>query len=132
MDGHDPEQVAAAVERAQKSDKPTLIACRTVIGYGAPHKQGTSATHGMPLGAEEVAAARKELGWNHPAFEIPEEIFSAWRETGKRGASAHAAWQKKLAALPASTRDEFNRRIAGKLPAGFKDAMAALKARLAA
>ena len=130
VDGHDPEQVAAAIERAKTSDRPTLIACRTVIGYGAPKKQGTSSTHGSPLGAEEVAGARQKLGWNYPAFEIPESILSAWRKIGKKGVAARAEWEKKLGSAPADMRSEFERRLAQKLPAEFGKAMTALKARL--
>ncbi|HLF58118.1 MAG TPA: transketolase [Alphaproteobacteria bacterium] len=130
VDGHDPEQVAEAIARAQSRDRPSLIACRTVIGFGAPHKQGTAATHGSPLGAEEVAAARKELGWPHPPFVVPEPILKAWRRTGKRGTPARAAWEATLAAAPEKTRHEWNRRIAGKLPATLGDAIAALKDRL--
>src|SRR5690606_19171690 len=79
VDGHDPDAVAGAIAAAQKSDQPSLIACRTTIGYGAPNKQGTAATHGSPLGEAEVAAAREALGWPHPPFEIPAEILEAWR-----------------------------------------------------
>ena len=130
VDGHDPEQVAAAIERAKESDRPTLIACRTIIGYGAPKKQGTSSTHGSPLGAEEVAGARQKLGWNHPAFEIPEPILSAWRKIGMKGAVARTDWEKKLGNAAAETRSEFQRRLAQKLPADFRKIMTSLKARL--
>ncbi len=130
VDGHDPEQVAAAIERAKASDRPTLIACRTVIGYGAPKKQGTASTHGSPLGAEEVAGARQKLGWNHPAFEIPELILSAWHKIGKKGAATRIEWEKELSGVPAETRSEFQRRLARKLPADFQKAMSALKERL--
>ena len=130
VDGHDPEQISAAIERAKMSDRPTLIACRTIIGYGAPKKQGTSSTHGSPLGAEEVAGARQKLGWNHPAFEIPESILSAWRKIGKKGAAARAEWDRKLGSVPADTRGEFQRRLAQKLPADFRKSIAALKVRL--
>jgi len=130
VDGHNPEQVVAAIERAKASDRPTLIACRTIIGYGAPKKQGTSSTHGSPLGAEEVAGARQKLGWIYPAFEIPDSILSAWRKIGKKGAAARAEWEKKLGNASADARSEFERRLAHKLPADFRKTMAALKARL--
>ena len=82
VDGHDPAAIAAAIAEAKASDRPSLIACKTVIGYGSPNKQGTSATHGAPLGEDEVAAARKLLDWPHPAFEIPAPILAAWRQVG--------------------------------------------------
>ena len=94
VDGHDPEAVAAAIEAAQKSDKPNLIACRTVIGKGAPKKAGTASTHGSPLGADEVAGAREALGWPYAPFEIPEDILNAWR-----AARDESAAQKALADL---------------------------------
>ena len=131
VDGHDPEQVADAIGRAKERDHPSLIACRTVIGFGAPHKQGTAATHGMPLGADEVAAAREQLGWPHAPFVVPDPILQAWRKTGKKGSPARAAWEAKLAALPGATRSEWERRLARRLPAGLPEAMAQLKARLA-
>ena len=79
IDGHDPAAIEAALAEAQHADRPTLIACRTTIGYGAPSKAGTAATHGSPLGADEVAAARRQLGWPHPPFEIPPAILEGWR-----------------------------------------------------
>ena len=118
IDGHDAAAIAAALTRAQSSDKPSLIACRTVIGYGAPKKAGTAATHGSPLGAEEVAGAREKLGWSHAPFVVPNEILSAWRAVGERGAGARAAWKKRLAAH--NDRAEFERRIEGDLPAAVR------------
>lgn len=97
VDGHNHEEIANAIEQAQKSDKPTLIACKTTIGYGAPHKQGTSKVHGSPLGAEELAAMRQELGWTADPFEVPTEIMAAWRAAGQRSAAAYAEWQKNAA-----------------------------------
>src|SRR4051812_27705023 len=91
-DGHDFGDIRRAIEEALADSRPSLIACRTIIGWGAPNKQGTSATHGSALGAEEVAAARKQLVWESEPFEIPEPILSAWRETGTRSQSEHAAW----------------------------------------
>ena len=113
VDGHDPEAVAAALQRAQAADRPSLIACRTVIGYGAPKKAGTAATHGAPLGAEEVAGAREKLGWQHAPFVVPDAILAAWRAVGQRGKPAFEAWQKRHAAH--ADRAEFDRRIAGDL-----------------
>jgi transketolase len=116
IDGHDPDAIAAALERAQASDRPSLIACKTQIAFGAPNKAGSEKAHGSPLGAEEIAAARKKLGWDHPPFEIPADIRALWSKAGLRGQSARAAWQQKLAALPAAMRAEFERRINGELP----------------
>ena len=129
VDGHDAEAVAGALAAAQVSDKPVFIACKTIIGYGAPNKQGTSATHGSPLGAEEIAAARKQLNWPYPPFEIPADILAAWRAAGSRGAGEHAAWEKRLAAHPGKA--EFARAFAGNLPQGFDAAIADYKKELA-
>jgi len=117
IDGHDPIAIAAALEVARKSDRPTMIACRTTIGFGAPKKGGTEKSHGSALGAEEVAAARKKLGWPFPPFEIPADITAQWRAAGARGRPAHLAWEQRLAALPAEQRTEFERRTHGELPA---------------
>jgi transketolase len=125
VDGHDPDAVAAALERAQGSDRPSLIACRTVIGYGAPKKAGTAATHGAPLGAEEVAGAREELAWPYEPFVVPQEILAAWRAIGQRGKSEYQAWKKRHDGH--GDRIEFDRRTAGDLPAGLAAAVAAVK-----
>ena len=95
VDGHDPEAIASAIDAAKGSDRPSLIACATTIGYGAPNKQGTASTHGAPLGDEEIVAARGELGWPHDPFHVPEEILEAWRAVGARGAAAREAWAKR-------------------------------------
>lgn len=116
-DGHDPASIKAAFDAALSDDRPSLVRCRTIIGKGAPNKQGTSATHGAALGAEEVAAARVELGWNHAPFVVPDDIRAAWLDAGKRGAEPHAAWNDRLANH--SDRTEFERRMAGDLPNGF-------------
>ncbi|GJE03644.1 transketolase [Methylobacterium isbiliense] len=105
VDGHDRDAVAKAIADAQAEPRPSLIACRTIIGFGAPNKQGTSATHGAPLGKEEVAAARETLGWTHPPFEVPEAIVQAWRAIGARGTRARTEWQERLARSP--QREEF-------------------------
>jgi transketolase len=118
IDGHDPVEIAAAIEAAKKSERPSLIACRTIIGFGAPNKGGTEKAHGAALSAAEVAAARQKLGWTAPAFEIPPAIRAQWRAAGERGRPARSAWQARLAALPAEKRAEFERRIVrGELPA---------------
>jgi len=132
INGHDPAAILAALEAAQKSDKPSLIACRTVIGFGAPKRAGTSKAHGEPLGAEELAGTRAALNWPHAPFEIPENIRAAWRQAGARGEKAQGEWQARLDALPAPTRKEFLRRLAGDMPAALNEAVAAEKQRLAA
>jgi transketolase len=106
-----------------------LIACRTVIGYGAPSKAGTSKTHGAPLGAEEIAGARAQLGWPYPAFEIPEAVLSTWRAAGARGAAASAAWNDRVAGLEKADLAEFQRRVMGLLPAGWEAALGDFKRR---
>ena len=115
-DGHDPVSIAAAFDAAIADPRPSLVRCRTVIGKGAPNKQGTSKTHGSPLGKDEVAAARAELGWSAAPFEVPADVSAAWLAAGRRGAEPHAAWKDRLAA--SSDRAEFQRRIDGVLPAG--------------
>jgi transketolase len=116
IDGHDPEAIAGAIEAAQASDRPSLIACRTIIGFGAPTKAGTEKTHGSPLGAEEIKGARERLDWHAPPFEVPSDVRAAWRRAGERGKPLREAWLKRLAALPSAERAEFERRIAGELP----------------
>jgi transketolase len=116
-DGLDAADVRRAIDEALADPRPSLIACRTVIGFGAPNKQGTAATHGAALGAEEVAAARAELGWDHPPFALPSDLKQAWLEAGKRSQRAHAEWAGRLAASGKGA--EFSRRMAGDLPAGF-------------
>ena len=130
IDGHDPAAILAALEAAQKSDKPSLIACRTVIGYGAPKRAGTAKAHGEPLGAEELAGTRAALNWPHAPFEIPDTIRAAWRQAGARGAKAQGEWQARLDALPAEKRKEFLRRLAGDMPAALNAAVAKEKQRL--
>jgi len=135
VDGHDPDEVTAAIKTALAStDKPTLICCRTVIGWGAPNKAGTKATHGEALGAEEVAAARENLGWKSPPFEIPADIRAAWDQRA-RGAAAQKSWDQRFAdyakAHPDAAR-ELRRRMAGQLPDNWSElAHAALRAAIA-
>jgi transketolase len=131
VDGHDPDAVRAAIQAALADDRPSLIACRTVIGYGAPNKAGTAAVHGAPLGADEVAAARTELGWSAEPFVVPDPILSAWRTIGQRGHSAREAWENRLANASAEVRDAFARGQAGRLP-DLDSALASHKAKLAA
>ncbi|MGE0237428.1 MAG: transketolase [Parvibaculaceae bacterium] len=129
IDGHDAAAIASALAAAQTSDRPSLIACKTIIGYGAPNKQGTAATHGAPLGADEVAAARTTLGWDHPPFEVPADILDFWRAAGSRGRAERDAWEKRLARSAA--KSEFKRAMSGALPADFDATIAAYKKELA-
>ncbi len=129
VDGHDPAQVGAALSAAMRSKKPSLIACRTIIGFSAPTKAGTAATHGAALGEAEAAGAKAALGWDHPPFEVPEGIAAQWHAAGARGAGPRRAWLKRLARHP--MRAEFERVTQGKLPDEFAGAVAALKAELA-
>ncbi len=132
IDGHDPVQIHNALTGAQAADRPTLIAAKTLIGYGAPKKAGTHSVHGSPLGAEEIAGARAKLGWTAPPFEIPAPILEAWRTAGRRSAEARAAWLKRYDAQPQEKRAEFDRRMQGDLPAQFETALAAYKVEIAA
>ncbi len=129
VDGHDPAQIAAALSFAVRSKKPTMIACRTIIGFGAPTKAGTAAVHGSALGAKEAAGAKEQLGWHEPSFTVPEEIKERWQAAGRRNASARRAWLKRLARH--NMRHEFERAIAGKLPETWHEAVAALKHEIA-
>jgi transketolase len=115
-DGHDFDDISRAIDAALADDRPSLIACKTLIGKGAPNKQGTSATHGSPLGAEEVAAARTELGWTSPPFDIPDDVLQAWRNAGRRSDKAKIDWENRLSAN--AKKDELNRRMKGDLPDG--------------
>jgi transketolase len=126
IDGHDFGQIEAALAFAAKSSRPTMIACKTVIGFGAPTKAGTSSSHGSALGGAEAEAAKRALGWEHLPFTVPEDVSAAWRSAGNRGVSARRAWLKRLAKHP--QKAEFERVMAGKLPEGWREAMSALKA----
>ena len=129
IDGHDPDAIQAAIEAAKISDKPTMIAAKTVIGFGAPNKAGTHKVHGSPLGADEIAAARVALNWEAEAFTVPADALAAWREAGAKGAAPRAAWEKRLAA--SDKKAEFSRRFAGELPGTLSGAIAAYKQKLA-
>ncbi len=131
VDGHDQSAIAAAIEAARRADQPSMIACRTVIGYGAPNKQGSESTHGSPLGAEEITAARKALGWRHEPFSVPGDVLDTWRRIGGQSRSERSAWQARHDVLDEATREEFDRVIAGDLPAGWHDALLALKRKIA-
>jgi transketolase len=127
VDGHDHEAVAAAISWAMRNRKPTLIACRTIIGFGSPAKAGTAASHGAPLGTAEAQAAKSALGWNHPPFEIPEGLKASWEEAGRRGGGTRRSWLKRLTKHP--MREEFDRALDGKLPDGWQEPLAALRAK---
>ncbi len=116
VDGHDPEALAAAIERAKRSDRPSLIACRTVIGYGAPSKAGSEKSHGAPLGAGEIAGARQKLGWTSEPFEIPDDVRKLWRAAALRSRAARKSWSDRLTALPPESAAEFSRRCRGDIP----------------
>ena len=124
VDGHDPVEIRTAIETAQKSsDKPTLICCRTTIGFGSPNKAGKESSHGSPLGKDEVVATREALGWTHGAFEIPQALYNGWR--ARDLASVESDWDARFEAYAAafpSEAAEFQRRLAGDLPDGFVDA----------
>ena len=127
-DGHDFGEIRRAIDEALTDPRPSLVRCRTIIGWGAPNKQGTAATHGAALGADEVAAARKQLVWESEPFEIPDEILSEWRSAGARGGRTHEEWRARLAA--SGQREELVRRMEGRLPAdsgisGWLDLLAA-------
>ena len=126
-DGHDCDAVAGAIAAARKSDRPSLIACRTTIAYGAPTKADSAASHGAPLGDEEIKGARKALGWPHAPFVIPDDVLATWRAVGKKGRAERDQWDAKVAALEPASRGEFERLTTGGLPDGWHDAMAALK-----
>lgn len=113
-DGHDFDDIRKALKEAEADPRPSLVACKTVIGYGSPNKQGTSATHGAPLGEDEIAATRQQLGWNEKPFEIQDDILASWRQIGEKGAVKRAEWEARLKAH--SLSEEFNRRMSGALP----------------
>src|ERR1051326_4633247 len=130
--GQDPAASAAAIEAARRPDRPTMIACRTTIGYGAPTKAGKASSHGSPLGADEIKGAREKLGWSEAPFTIPADVLTQWRAAGQRSKSTRAAWDKRLAALPADKRAEFERRMKGDLPGTLNAAIRTVKEKLAA
>ena len=131
-DGHDAADIEKAIAAARDSDKPSLVACKTVIGFGAPNKAGSHDAHGSPLGDAEIALTKKALGWDYGPFEIPSAIGDAWKAIGSRGAAARAAWQTKYEALPADTKAQWDRRMSGQLPADLADKVAAKKTQLLA
>lgn len=135
VDGHDAEQVKAAIEKAQANTaQPTLICCKTTIGFGSPNKEGTESCHGAPLGEDEIVATREKLGWSHGAFEIPDDIYAGW-DGKEKGSKAESAWNDAFAAYEAAYPElaaEFKRRVNGELPADFSDKADAIIAELQA
>ena len=135
VDGHDAEQVKAAIEKAQANTaQPTLICCKTTIGFGSPNKEGTESCHGAPLGEDEIVATREKLGWSHGAFEIPDDIYAGW-DGKEKGSKAESAWNDAFAAYEAAYPElaaEFKRRVNGELPADFSDKADAIIAQLQA
>jgi transketolase len=130
IDGHDPGAIEAAITEAKRQDRPTMIACRTVIGFGAPNKQGSEATHGAPLGAAEIEAARAKLGWTHPPFEIPADVMAAWRKIGERSRAVRLEWEDRLRSHKDCAR--FKAAMSGDVPESLVERMAAYKADLVA
>ncbi|NPV25269.1 transketolase [Bradyrhizobium aeschynomenes] len=123
IDGHDPEAIAAAIARAQKSSRPSLIACKTTIGYGAPTKAGTSKVHGEALGAEELKGAKEKLGISLEPFSVPDDVLVAWREAGRRGAAVRTEWETRLGEMGPRKRAEFERRLRHERPAALSKAL---------
>ena len=132
IDGHDPEAIAAAIEQARRNDRPSLIACRTIIGFGAPNRQGTEKAHGAPLGAEEIAKTRAALDWPHQPFEIPESVKAQWRKIGARGQAARRAWIERTKRLNSSHRSPFHDALNRKLPCEYAGAMEQIRHRFSA
>ncbi len=129
IDGHDTDAIHDAILQAREGDgRPTMIACRTIIGFGFPSRAGTQKAHSDAPGPEEIAGARKLLGWDSPPFEIPAPLLKEWREIGAKGGEARRAWAERLEAAPDELRREFERRNEGRLPADWKDAIAAVRA----
>lgn len=132
VDGHDQDAIAKAIKKAHGSDKPTLIACKTTIGFGSPHKAGTNKVHGSPLGHEEVIKTRKALGWTSEPFVVPADILDSWRLAGLNAAKKRQEWEKKLDTLDANQRAEFDRLMRGDLPGDFDTVINEYKKHLAA
>jgi len=130
IDGQDQKAIAAAITRAQKSNKPSLIACRTTIGFGAPTRAGTAKAHGEALGAEELKGAKEKLGISLEPFSVPDDVLKAWREIGSRGAAARAEWEARFAELGSRKRAEFERRLKHERPASLAKAIKEHKKKL--
>ena len=131
IDGHDPDAIAAAIEQARGSDRPSLIACRTLIGFGAPGRQGSEKAHGAPLGADEVARTRDALDWPYQPFQIPEPVLAQWRKAGARGYAARQSWIERTRRLDPGVRSPFHDALNRNLPCGYAEAIAGIRHRFA-
>jgi len=129
IDGHNEEEIYSAITEAKKSERPSLIACKTVIGYGAPNKQGTAATHGAPLGDDEISLTREQLGWSHPPFEVPEAVLNAWRNASASGKAAHQEWLKRM--REDERGEALARQLSGDTGVEFTEAIGRVKAKFA-
>jgi len=129
IDGHDPAAITAAIEQARHNDRPSLIACRTLIGFGAPNRQGTEKAHGAPLGADEIEKTRNALNWPHAPFEVPQSVRDGWREAGARGHNARRAWIERTRRPQSGERSAFHDALNRNLPRGYIDAMARIRGR---
>ncbi|HEY3919426.1 MAG TPA: transketolase [Stellaceae bacterium] len=129
IDGHDTDAIADAIRKAQQDDRPSMIACRTIIAFGAPTKAGTAAAHGSALGKEEIAGARKRLGWDSPPFVVPPDMAEAWHKVGERGKPASAAWRDRFA--KAGKRAEFEQAMSGDMPKAVREALGAIRTKFA-
>ena len=132
IDGHDPEAIAAAIEQARRNDRPSLIACRTMIGFGAPSRQGSEKAHGAPLGAEEVAKTRAALDWPYEPFLIPDSVLKQWRKIGERGHAARRSWIERTRRLNPVARSPFHDALNRNLPFGYAEALTDIRDRFAA
>lgn len=131
-DGHDPEDIDKALTKAKSSGKPTMIDCKTHIGFGAPNRQDTAKAHGAPLGDEEIALTRAAYGWSHGPFDVPSDILNAWRATGARGAADRQAWEDRFGGLSMSRQSEFTRVMSGEVPKKLASTVRSLKKELSA
>ncbi|MEM9277115.1 MAG: transketolase [Pseudomonadota bacterium] len=131
IDGHNHDEIAEAIQKARESDKPTMISCKTTIGFGSPNKAGTAGAHGAPLGDEEITLTREALGWEHEPFKVPENVLDAWRVAGLNCCKEHKAWEKRYENLDPELKGKFERRMRGDLPNDLGDAITNLKKELA-
>jgi len=123
VDGHNHAELEEAIQKARESDKPTLVSCKTTIGFGSPNKSGTAGAHGAPLGDDEIKLTREALGWEHEPFKVPAEVLDAWRVTGLNCCKEHKAWEKRYENLDPELKGEFERRMRGDLPVELGEAI---------